>query len=167
MLLSGCAKPDPVVTPAPASSSKPLFASDADALAAATKAYAAYVSMADRVFMDGGVAAERMQSVATGAQLAADRKGFQEVMSEGEHSTGGTTFDQVKLQQQSTRGSAAVVIYVCEDISAVDVLDQQGKSLVSADRPNRVVYEITFDSQDPKSSKLLVSLKQPWGDQGC
>jgi hypothetical protein len=167
LLLSGCVQPAPVVTPAATSNSKPLFTSDEDALAAATKAYAAYVSMADRVFMEGGADAERMSSVASGQQLKADLEDFRQVSLKGEHSTGGTTFDQVKLQQRDGRKSDVVTVYLCEDISVVDVLDNQGKSLVSSDRPNRVVYEVAFSSAGSESTSLLVSLKEPWGRTRC
>ncbi len=164
LLLTGCAQPSPVVTPHTTSTVKPLFASDADALAAATKAYAAYLKIADQIFMDGGVNADRLTTVETGEQLKADLRGFASVEKDGIHSSGGTTFDQVKLQQND---ADAVVVYVCEDVSGVDVIDHEGKSLVRNDRPNRVLYEATFDGSAGANTGLLLSLKRPWGDKSC
>ena len=45
VLLSGCVPQGPEVTPPPESSTAPIFASDEEALAAATEAYEAYQSV--------------------------------------------------------------------------------------------------------------------------
>ena len=72
LLLSGCVPTSPTVTPGPLPSSTPIFATEDDALAAATAAYAAYVKISDQIFMEGGANPDRLKSVATGEQLKAD-----------------------------------------------------------------------------------------------
>lgn len=170
LLLSGCVQADPVVTADPKPSATPLFASEADALAAATAAYAAYVKVSDEIFMDGGSHPERLKNVAIGEQLRADLNGFAKASSAGVHSTGGTTFESIRLQDydsSATKGRAVVAVYLCEDVSKVDVMDAQGSSVVSDTRPNRVKYEVQFDDARGESSPLRVSHKEPWGDGKC
>ncbi len=54
LLLSGCLPPQTTVTPTPEATAAPVFASDEEALAAATAAYAAYLAMSDQIFAEGG-----------------------------------------------------------------------------------------------------------------
>jgi hypothetical protein len=160
--LTGCLAPSsPAPTPLP--SSTPVFESEEAALAAAEDAYREYLAVADQVFIDGGAHPERLEAVVTGDQLVAEIAGFRQVASDGYRSTGGTAFDHMELQRLSPDRSAepTVVVYVCEDISAVDIRNASGQSVVSASRPNRVLYEISFDADS--HAKLRVSLKEPWG----
>ena len=54
LLLSGCLPQQPTATPPPEATAAPIFASDEEALAAATAAYAAYLAMSDQILKDGG-----------------------------------------------------------------------------------------------------------------
>jgi hypothetical protein len=156
--------PEPPRTPAP--SSTPLFASDEEALAAAEAAYAAYVEVTDNIFHDGASDLTELETVAVGRQLINDRSGFEEIAEEGYRSVGNTQFSQTELQQYSpNRGKAVVVVYLCEDVSDVDVFDPAGNSIVQEDRPDRVKYEVTFDAGN--SASLLVSDRVPWRDGQC
>lgn len=168
LLLAGCVPNEPVITPPPEPHSTPIFASDDDALAAATEAYAKYVKVADEVFHDGGRDTQPLQSVMTGAFLESTLQGFRVAADKGLHSVGQTTFDQVQLQQfdQSSFGPAAVIAYVCEDISGIDVLDASGKSVVSKDRLDRVRFEVTFDYVTTAQT-LVISQRLPWSDTAC
>jgi hypothetical protein len=169
-LLTGCVPTDPIVTPNPEPGSTPIFATEEEALAAATAAYAAYVKVSDQVFMEGGVNPERLEAVATGEQLKANLEGFKEAAQKHYRSTGGTVFDKVLLQGLSADapdGSGIVVVYLCEDVTKVDVLNDQGVSVVSATRPNRSGYQATFDSSSTSPTRLLLASKEPWPDLGC
>lgn len=167
LLLVGCvpdvAAPDPTPTP----TSAPVFASDEEALAAAEAAYAAYQEASADVFSAGGQGAERLRNVATGEFLAESTAGFERVAEEGWVSVGSPSFDSVELQQFKGTGvgEGAVVVYLCDDVSDVDVLDLQGASVVSGDRPDRTRFEVTFDAIDP--GDLLISSRQVWGDGSC
>ena len=168
VVLSGCTPAPHTVTPAPAPSSTPVFASDADALAAATAAYAKYASVTDQIFQNGGKSLNDLEEVATGDLLASTIDGFKRASDAGLHSTGRTTFDQVQLQQYdpASTGKSIVTAYVCEDVSNIDVLNSAGKSVVSADRPNRVLYEVTFDLT-PDHKGILLSNRVPWAKKSC
>jgi hypothetical protein len=145
---------------------RPVFSSEEEALAAAEEAYREYVRVADQIFVEGGAHPERLAEVATGEQLATELTGFAEIAASGYRSTGGTLFDQLRIQSVAPPNvnKAAVIVYLCEDVSFVDVLDSSGRSVVSASRPNRVTYEVSFDLVAPRRPSLVVSLKVPWSD---
>ena len=166
---TGCA-PKPAAPHTPAPTSTPLFASDEEALAAAEEAYAAYLSVTDAIFEGGAEDLSSLESVATGTQLDADTAGFEEVFANGFRSTGSTTFRDVRLQRSAADNQdvqQVVVVYLCEDVSRVDVFDSTGASVVQANRPDTTQYEVTFDVASPSDAALLVSDKVPWGDGTC
>jgi hypothetical protein len=164
---AGCTQPPTAPSPSPTPSATPLFESDAAALAAAEEAYAAYLAVTDQVFAEGGTGLERLDTVAAGALLEADRTGLLEAAAAGYRSTGTTTFSATSLQRFGTdsEGMAELVVYLCEDVSDVDVLDGSGNSVVSVDRPDQVRYQVSFSSSRDKT--LVVSNKEVWGDGGC
>jgi outer membrane murein-binding lipoprotein Lpp len=167
LLLSGCVPPQPVETPSPEASVTPIFATDEEALAAATAAYAAYVKLADQIFVEGGKDPERLDSVATGGFLKASVEGFRDVQEKGWVSTGGTVFRGATLQSYSATGPTEVVtIYICEDISVVDVFDSSNVSIVSPDRPDSTTFQATFDL-DGEGPGLLLSSREVWSNDPC
>jgi hypothetical protein len=154
----------------PTPSSTPLFASDEEALAAAERAYAAYVQSTDEILASGGIGVERLSDVATGRQLDTDSKEIRELATMGYRTVGSTVVSNVSLQEfarDQPDGEAVVSIYVCEDVSGVDVLDANGLSVVEDSRPDRVMYEVTFDAPDPHFAQLLVSKREPWSEPEC
>jgi len=145
LLLTGCVPPSGHPSMSPSASSTPVFASDAEALAAAEKAYAAYVRISDQILIDGGAHPERLQPITSAALYADELKGFQLTAKNGWHSTGGTTYDHFSLETYNPRDPSSVVVaYVCSDVSRVDVVDSAGTSVVSPDRPERTPFEVTF-----------------------
>lgn len=163
--VTGCEGAAPHVTVGSTPSSTPVFASDEEALAAAEAAYGAYLEVADQVFAEGGTNPERLASVSTGDQLRLDVDGFRDVARLGQRGIGATVFRDVVLQRYEPVSSMrTVVVYLCEDITDVDVLDSDGTSLVTPSRPNLVTYEVSFDLD--YRSVLLVSDKQAW-EESC
>ncbi len=170
MLLAGCVPGEPVVTPEPDPDVTPVFASDEEALAAATDAYTKYLEVSDQIFADGGDDADRLRAVLTGDKLRAELSSFAEFRANGYRGTGQTSFDGATLQAHdpsALNGERIVVIYVCDDLSATDVLDAAGKSIVSEARPSRIKYEVAFDLDSAESKLLLVSSKEKWSEQQC
>ncbi|MEO7123640.1 MAG: hypothetical protein ABI400_11100 [Lacisediminihabitans sp.] len=147
---------------------KPLFASDADALAAATKAYAAYLKASDQLLQAGGSGIERMESLVSGQSLEDERTSAKSFSEKGYRSEGETSFSNPTLQQSSSSpdGIGVVTIYVCVDVSKVDVLDATGQSVVSAARPDRQAFEVSFDKKLNKDGGLLVSSTDAWSGAG-
>jgi hypothetical protein len=169
LAVTGCVATPGGTKPTPSPSATPLFSSDEEALAAAEEAYAAYVSVTDAIFAEGGVGLDRLSEVATGSQLSIERTGLEEMANKGYRSTGATAFDHMEIQRYSEGLSddAEVVVYLCQDISAVDVLDSTGRSVVTEDRPNRISYEVSFDAEDGDVLRLLVSDRVPWNGRSC
>jgi hypothetical protein len=166
---SGCAPDAPEPKPAPSPSATPLFATDEEALAAAEEAYAAYLRVTDQVLADGGAGTERLREVATGAQLQVDIESAAETKSKGYRLTGKTTFDNMAIQQQNAEDMDRVIVaYACQDVSAIDILDATGRSVVSPTRVGRSLYEITFAGRVPADAGLLrVSSQTVWAGESC
>ncbi len=167
LLLTGCSAASPEAAPStPSPSATPVFASEEEALAAAEEAYAAYVAVSNQVFSEGGINPERLNSVATGDFLADEMAGFERILANGWRSTGLTAFRDVVLQRYSPGSSTDIVgVYVCEDVSGVDVLDSSGASVVSPSRPETTVMQVTFDLGDENA--LLVSSREAWRVEPC
>jgi hypothetical protein len=156
-------QPAPVVTPAATSSSKPLFASDEEALAAATKAYAAYLQMSDLITTDGGNDPSRIDAVADGDALASSKIGFEKFHSNGYHSVGSSKFDSFSIQQLDDSGNGSLVIrsYVCLDITGVRLVDGGGNDITAPDRENRLPLEIEIVAKRGPQS-LRVNGSDSW-----
>lgn len=162
--LAGCAPTNAHPSESPSASGTPVFASDAEALAAAEKAYAAYVEISDQVLIDGGSHAERLKAITSASLYTEELKGFQLTAKNGWHSTGGTTYDHFSLQGYHPEDRAALIVaYVCSDVSRVDVLDSNGVSVVSPDRSERTPFEVTFALRD---SALVLARDDVWAGGG-
>ena len=166
--LVACATPAPPPEPSPtATTAAPVFATDAEALAAATEAYAAYVSVSDLIFAEGGVRPERIDEVASGTLAASVRDESAYAVGAGLRSTGANTFDSISLQSVDEAASRGVVIiYLCSDVSATDVLDSNGVSVVKADRPPRTPFQVSFDWKDSTHRELVVGSQNVWTGGG-
>jgi hypothetical protein len=164
--LAGCATPaSPPLTPSATRS--PVFASDEEALKAATDAYAAYLAMSDTIAQEGGKDPERIKDYAADDALTDALRSFEQYRQAGAHNSGSTRFDRARLQAASyTPGPTRVVIYVCNDVSGVDVLDSAGASLVKSGRPSITPFEIS--TTDVSGRGLVVTAKTRWGgDDFC
>ena len=168
LVLVGCVPTTTPDSPAPRPSATPVFATEAEALAAATEAYAAYVRVSDQIFIDGGINADRLKTVATGKQLKINMEGFAQARAKNYRSSGGTTFDRVTLQSfAASQKDTFVQIYLCDDVTLVNVFNSSGESVVSASRPDRVGYQVTFSYSEKSAHFLLLSDKESWPDLAC
>lgn len=171
LLLAGCLPPEPVVTPEPEPESAPVFASDEEALAAATEAYAQYLEVSDQILTEGGESPERLLLVATASWTEVQAEGFVKARTDGLHSVGRTTFDSFSIEhydQTAIDGEAIIRAYVCIDVSEVDVLDSNGDSVVSSTRPDRSAAEVVFDwVQDPSQSLFVAGVESWEGRDFC
>jgi hypothetical protein len=165
---SGCSPASPTPRPDPSPTATPLFATDEEALAAAEEAYRAYQAVSDLIFSEGGIGIDRLESVVTGEQLKVDSAGFRDIADLGYHSVGNTSFRDLELQSQTSDfGIANVVVYLCEDVSGVDVLDRNGVSIVPAERPDVVRYEVGFTGKEGQPKTLLVESREVWTAGQC
>ncbi len=169
LLLSGCVPEDPVVVPPAEQTVEPMFATDEEALAAATDAYKAYLEMSDLIAQEGGKDPERIAPYVTNSALEDQTSQFSPFQESSLRTVGATAFDGMKLQQFSELqpGRAEVVTYVCLDVSAVQVINSSGKDVTPQSRDNRLPLEVEFENQGQRG-KLLVSRSETWpGSDFC
>lgn len=163
----GCAAA-PLPPPTPSSTAAaPVFASEEEALAAATEAYAAYLSMSDQILIDGGENPERIKPFASAAMAETEMKGYANAKSKGYRSTGASRFDNLTLQSiDAAATEGAVSAYLCSDVSEVDVVDASGDSVVSPDRPSRTPFQVVFDVAATAPPQLVVASADVWNGSG-
>ena len=163
--LAGCAPADPpVATPTPTS----IFASEEEALAAATDVYQQYTAAKDSESAKGDVSAESLRPIVTPAYFK-ELEVVGALEKNGWHTEGLTTFDSVAVQDLSEKdGIATVSIALCRDVSGVTIRDAEGNDVTPADRPDRFPVVVEFVSSDVGSQELLVSESGTWsGDDFC
>jgi hypothetical protein len=171
LTLTGCVPTpaEPAVTPsASASSSAPVFASDEEALAAARSTYERFVSTIDTVIAENGANPERIDELAVPAVAEEERRGIQEFASNGYRMSGRALITNAVLQSRANDADAmrVVRIYVCMDVSAIEIVDRDGNSVVQSTRPDQTAFEVSFDFRDGNSTELVVASESVWNGGG-
>jgi hypothetical protein len=171
LAVTGCVATPGGTKPTPSPSATPLFHSDEEALAAAEEAYAAYQRVSDQILVEGGANPERLRVVATEDQFAYEAPGFAEAYSKGYRSSGGSKFDSMTIQELdngTSPGSTVMSVYVCDDYSAVDIVDANGTSIVPPERPDRFPRVVRFDASGNAKNPIVVGAIDEWtGDTFC
>ena len=158
--LSGCfAQETPDATSSPVPSQTPVFATEEEALAAATEAYEKYLKVSDAIFADMGRNPERLLSVATREQYERELVGYKQLIAGKLHGAGQTHISTTTFQQFDNAGA---VIYACVDLSDTDLLNSKGESQVPPKREDYYATEVTLVLE---REKLIVSSDIPWAGQ--
>jgi hypothetical protein len=167
--LSGCVPASADPTPNAAATSKPVFESDAAALVAATKAYAAYLAMSDTISQEGGANPERIAALVTPEWLDREVTSADELAKSGNHQEGPTSFDSPRLQSREPGlgGAENVAIYICLDLTAVRVLDDSNQDTTAPGVRARFPVVATFNALQGEQ-QMLLDKNSPWdGDDFC
>ncbi len=159
LVVSGCTPPQSSPTPTPSPAATPVFASDAEALAAATAAYKKYILVSNLVAHSGGAQPDRISSVATGEVLRDDLSTFARFRSQMLRGTGSATFRNFRIQSTDV-STGAIGAYVCLDVSDTDVVDAKGASTLTADRVTVVPFELKFERGSGED--LLLAESSVW-----
>jgi hypothetical protein len=158
--LAGCTPESPKPTRTPTASHTPMFASDEEALKAATAAYAAYLKMSDTIAHDGGKGPERIKPYVTSTWANMEIKAFKQFAKANLRLVGASKFDNVSLQRYVNSPSAArVTIYVCSDVSGTRVKNQSAQDVTPDDRVIRQPFSAGFVQS---SVSLLLESYEPW-----
>jgi hypothetical protein len=160
---AGCsAEPTPVPTSA-APTAAPVFASDEEALAAATEAYADYLKAYDE-YWAGLVPKAEYLELSTGSVHEGEEESMAEWEEKGWKAVGKTTFDSIKLQSVSQAGSGEwrIRAYLCVDATEGDVVNADGVSVAQPDRPLRLPLEIEFLTPPDAPIDLKISESKVW-----
>lgn len=141
--LTGCSPEPAVPTAPPAATAEPLFATDEEALAAAEAAFEEYLAVTNMVLQEGGVNPERIRPLVSDKVWESDLEDAERWQRDGLTSIGGTALETIELQQTfaNAAGLTEVITYNCLSLSNVDVVDRNGRSIVSPDRPEAFVVE--------------------------
>ena len=164
--MGGCVAPTPDPTPSTsaAPSASPLFNSDEEALAAATEAYAAYLTAADQSGQGGWLDSSALQPLQTDEAFADDVAIAKKFSALGYLQLGASSFDSLKVQQVDV---FEVIAYLCLDVTQVDVVDATGASIVDRSQPRRLPLEVSFTPSDERDS-LVFGGSEVWsGETFC
>ncbi|HWM32935.1 MAG TPA: hypothetical protein VNR36_01715, partial [Pseudolysinimonas sp.] len=160
--LISCTGPEgPPLPPGPAPSGTPVFASDEEALAAAEGAYQRYLDVTNAVGAGGWKDTSPLEDVERGDALADELATAESYREAGYRQVGETTFDSLLLQrfQAPEPGAILITVYLCLDVTNVDLLDEHGDSVVGPDRPDRQGVEVDIDDVD---GSLKLTRSEPW-----
>lgn len=165
LLLAGCMPPDPIITPEPGPGATPVFASDEEALAAATDAYAKYLTNVDESLMT--YQTSKLNEYSEGFALSDAIAQAEKYEKNHERQVGNARVKASFIATaESVLGNAPsdepVQIYVCIDLSGVDIVDASGTSVVSVDRPDITPMFVSL-IWEPRRGHFVVIEESIWG----
>jgi hypothetical protein len=165
--LAGCTTPDadadPTKTPKPTPS--PVFTSDADALAAATETFKKYESASDDVGHGGWVDPSAVRPYVSDAGYEHEVESAEKYRAQHARAFGTTLINNTQLESHREKsGVATVRMYICEDLSGVDVRDESGKSLIDPSRSDLVAFIAELRGKSPKN--LIIQSLDYWSGGG-
>ena len=167
LLASGCTGPassapspsTPSATTPSSAPASPSPTSNRDRAEASARATVdVYYRVLDEIASDPDVPMSQLDEALAGDYLAAWRSDLEKSRTDGWRQSGYTELIDVVTQgveAPSGGRSASVVVDVCYDVSATDVVDASGASVVPEDRPSRGWERLTVTnasfSEDPDS----------------
>lgn len=162
--LTGCTgapAPDPSDSPSPAATG---FASEEEAFAAAEETFAQYIAATNAIDLSNPESFEPLLTITTGDENATQRENLSQMNAAGWTVSGETTFSDFESRSFDP-ATQSVLAGVCIDVSAVDVVDVAGKSVVSESRADQQQVEVRFEPATT-STGLAVALSDRQGE-GC
>jgi hypothetical protein len=159
LTLAGCTTPEPTdPTPTPT----PPFASEEEAFAAAEATYRAYVDALNDVDLSDPETFEPVYALTTGELNASDRKSYSQWHSDDYTKVGDAVIVSTEpLAVNLDVEPPEAVVHVCLDISAVDIRDGEGASVVATDRPDIQSLQVTFLESDGGPFGLRIAALGP------
>ncbi len=164
LALTGCADSAPPVIPTAQPSTAPVFATSADALAAAKKSFITYLAVSSEISNDGGMEAQRIAPAVSKKWLPSELASYAKFVKSGQRFTGAMTFQQFRLQSWDVDSDelAEVVAYVCVDVSHTHLLNRAGADITPSSRQDVYPIVANFESAARMSPNLLFSGSTPW-----
>lgn len=152
--LAGCSGPSDV----PATSTEPPPADEttkaaprddtgpaqAELADAAEQAVVEYFRVTDELFRDPQLDLQRLVDVASGTELEELRRQLQEARADGRRQVGAAVVASLEMTDISAGLPATADMEVCLDVGGIDVVDQDGVSVVTAAREPRSVVGLTL-----------------------
>lgn len=168
LLLSGCAPSDgPAVTSQSATATPkptPMFASDEEALKAATEVYRKLITTEFGMYPSGTFDRTKLEPFATDAYLNESVTRFNTFKERGVHAKGVVAVTKSSLQSSRQSGATTdVTIYACIDASAFRILDAAGLDVTPATRADLLSNVVTLSGAEGASLKVKKS--ELWSGQ--
>ncbi|TFC31710.1 hypothetical protein E3O25_00250 [Cryobacterium sp. TMT1-3] len=116
--------------------------------------------MANTISHEGGIGPQRIAAFVTTDMLAGEIASFERLTQNGIHLVGDLAFDSMSLQSADLI-AGSLVLYMCLDVSATDVVDVAGASIVPSDRRSRHPLQVAL-TQDAKANRLLLEKSELW-----
>jgi hypothetical protein len=164
LIFTACSTPAPKPTP----TSTAVFATEEEALAAATDTYQRYTAALDSESAKGDVSAESIRTLVT-PEFFEEFLEPSTIATNGWHTEGATTFDSVSLIAYTEDADhAQVSLKLCRDVSGLQIMDSAGAEVHPPGRSERFPVEVRFVSDANDSTELLISASGSWpGDDFC
>lgn len=160
--VASCSGPEgPGVTLTPEPGVTPVYSSDEEALAAAEELYGRYLEVTDDLGASGWTDTGSLADVTRGVALQDELDNAEDFAAKRWVQQGRATFDSMVIQRVEDHGPGTVLItvYLCLDVTAVDVVNSSGDSVVSPSRPARQPLEVDVDDLD---GALKLSRSEAW-----
>lgn len=149
----------------PPSAIEPLFASDAEALAAATEAYEQYLAVSNAASATPSEVPTTLKTLVSDDYFAELQDSLESLADKGLRTQGQSQVAGVALQQYvEFHSTALIVLYVCLDVSQVEVLDAQGQLVTPADRDSLVDLEVDVVALKQGADAILITGSEVWSE---
>lgn len=152
LALGGCTTPEP-----PEPTPTPAFSSEAEAFAAAEETYRAYVDALNQVDLSDPETFEAVYAWTTGEANAEARQTFSKMHADKWVVTGTSRATTVEPHAVGGGSFSDVELSICLDVSAVVLVDAEGASMVSEDRPDVQSMLVTLDASESTETGLAIS----------
>ena len=165
LALAGCSNTAEIPRADPSPSASPLFASEDEALEAATAVYEEYLAVLDSALADPTFDYSALESLAEDKAREVAIADIESFRQDGLRITGPRALVSTELQLISTTSTGSdVAMYACEDVSGVNLVNAAGESLSSEGRPDRSLFEVVV-SITP--ADLVVTSRILWDGQSA
>lgn len=167
--LTACTPADPGThsTRSASPSPTPIFASDAEALAAATATFKHFEEVSDAIGRSGWADVSPLKPLISEAGYLHESQTAADYRSKDARAVGETLINNTTLESHTEAdGRATVRIYVCEDLRHSDIRDGSGKSLVDPSRADFVQFESELSGASA-DSLIIESLNYWTGGSVC
>ncbi|WP_341945187.1 hypothetical protein [Microbacterium sp. LWH11-1.2] len=147
-LVVGCS-PSPTPRPTPTAA----FATEEEAFAAAEETYRAYIDALNQVDFAEPTTFEPVYALLQSSAASSTRKTFSQFHAESLRVTGTTAYNSFEGNTADlARGE--IRARVCLDVTAVDVLDPEGRSVVSPERESLQPMAIIFRTDEAAELRI-------------
>jgi len=171
LAVSGCVGAEPAEpSPSPTASPEPVFASEEEALAAATDVFSRYNTLADQIVADGGDRVDRLAPLVTEQYLKTEDEGYEQIRAQGLKGVGASSFDTFSMQNFDSSMSRGDILqaYVCSDVTHVRLVNRSGADVTPSDRDNRLPLVVSFLLSGDVTTPLLIDGSETWsGENFC